>query len=128
MDHSVGESGIRRSKKVKFQKQFPSVLKKAGLLEEDFIHCLAKRKSKPRFLIKRITGFSVFCRLFYTSIRYRKRFCKDKLIVQAVHGIQPVLENGRKGLKEHQAAAPSHCSLHVPLRLPMRLLPGGSGE
>ena len=47
-------------------------------------------------------------------------------MAQAVWSNQPVLGSARKDLKEHQEAAPSHCSLLVPLRLLVLLLPGGS--
>lgn len=59
MDHSVCESGKRRSKKVKFSKQSASVVPNMDCEGGFEIHCLAKRTSKPRFLIERITGFSV---------------------------------------------------------------------
>ena len=47
-------------------------------------------------------------------------------MAQAVWSIQPVRENAHNGLKEHQEAAPSRCSLLVSLRLLVPLLPGGS--
>ena len=62
--------------------------------------------------------------LIYQVIRYHKRFGKG-LLTQAVCSIQPVRGSARKGLKEHQEAVPSRCSLLVSLRLLVPLLPGG---
>ena len=62
---------------------------------------------------------------FILLIMYHKRFGKDGLIAQVVWSNQPVRESARRDLKEHQEAAPSHCSLLVSLRLLVPLLPDG---
>ena len=52
----------------------------------------------------------------------------EELKVLAMYSIHSVRENVRMALKEHQEVAPSRCSLLVPLRLRVPLLPGGSEE
>lgn len=65
-------------------------------------------------------------KLIVMNIKYRKRFGKDGLIaVQEVWSNHPVLGSVRRGLKEHQEAAPSRSSLLVSLRLLALLLLGG---
>ena len=58
-------------------------------------------------------------------IRYRKKSGKV-LLTQAVRRILLVFRSVHKDLQEHPAAAPSRCSLLVPLQPPVPLLPGGS--